>query len=273
MSAKKSPRKPRRKPVADPRHNQTSPKTKKPATKGAYSVDRVSVFVREYLVDLNGRQAAIRAGYSPQSARCTASELLARPDVAALVAAAMKERSERTGITADRVLERFWAIATADPNELIELRRACCRFCYGKNHRWQRTPSEMAEAIAQFDRDVLTSEAKGLKPSSVFDQQGGTGFDPRKDPNPECPECFGEGQERTFPKDTRDLSPAGKLLYAGVKTTQHGLEIKMHDQTGMLVNVGKHLGLFKERVEFTDPDGIVERMLAARARAAREGAG
>jgi hypothetical protein len=270
---KRAPAKAARKPAKAAQQTPTLQKIRKAGAKGGNSVDRVALFVREYLVDLNGRQAAIRAGYSPQSARFTASELLAKTDVQETVAKAMAERGERTGITADRVLQRFWAIATADPNELIELRRCCCRYCYGKNHRYQRTPSEMAEAIAQFERDQLASEAKGMKPSSMYDEQGGTGFDPRKDPNPECPECFGEGEERTFPKDTRDLSPAGKLLYAGVKTTQHGLEIKMHDQTGMLVNVGKHLGLFKERVEFTDPDGIVERMLAARARAAREGSG
>ena len=36
-------------------------------------------FVEEYLVDLNGTQAAIRAGYSPKTAAATASRLLRKP--------------------------------------------------------------------------------------------------------------------------------------------------------------------------------------------------
>ena len=47
---------------------------------------RQLAFVREYVVDGNGAQAAVRAGYSVGRARHTASELLRRPDVAAELA-------------------------------------------------------------------------------------------------------------------------------------------------------------------------------------------
>jgi phage terminase small subunit len=42
-------------------------------------------FVREYLVDLNGAQAAIRAGYSPRRADQTAYELLRNREIQAAV--------------------------------------------------------------------------------------------------------------------------------------------------------------------------------------------
>jgi len=42
-------------------------------------------FVQEYLIDLNGTQAAIRAGYAPESAHVTASRLLKNANVAAEV--------------------------------------------------------------------------------------------------------------------------------------------------------------------------------------------
>lgn len=225
-----------------------------PKPRGQKQLTRIELFAREYLLDLNGRQAAIRAGYSPQSARITASELLARADVQEAVAKAMEERAARTGITADRVLERLWAIATADPRELIELHRSCCRYCYGADHRYQRTPREMAEDRTAHEGAELVRQSEG-KPPHVFDDAGGLGWDPRRDPHPECPECFGEGVERVVPKDTRDLSPTAKLLYAGVKTTQHGLEIRTHSQTDMLVNVGKHLGLFRDKIELTGKNG------------------
>lgn len=62
-------------------------------------------FVREYLIDLNGTQAAIRAGYSTATANEQASRLLANVNIATEVQKAMDRRAERTEITADFVLE------------------------------------------------------------------------------------------------------------------------------------------------------------------------
>lgn len=211
---------------------------------------RLELFIREYLVDFNGRRAAIAAGYSADSARQTASELLATPDVQAQLQEAIAQRAQVSGITAAAVLDRLHAIATADPRELIELHRGCCRYCWGKGHRYQRTPREMEEA-----RHEHQAAQEGKPAPQKFSEAGGIGFNAKRDPNPACPECFGDGVERVVAKDTRDLSLPARMLYAGVKTTQHGLEIKTHDQTGMLVNLGKHLGLFREKVELTGKDG------------------
>lgn len=43
--------------------------------------DRQEMFCREYLIDLNATQAAIRAGYSAKKANRTASENLSKPDI------------------------------------------------------------------------------------------------------------------------------------------------------------------------------------------------
>ena len=53
-------------------------------------------FVEEYLIDLNATQAAIRAGYSPDTAKSIGSENLTKPDIQARIAKAMAERSKRT---------------------------------------------------------------------------------------------------------------------------------------------------------------------------------
>lgn len=214
---------------------------------------RVDLFIAEYLKDLNGRQAAIRAGYSPVSARVTACDLLAEPEVQAKLKAAMDARAERTGIEADAVIARFWAIATADARDLVELHRGCCRYCYGKDHRFQRTPREMEEARYQHALALRDAEDPDAFPE--FDEQGGIGYNPKNDPHPSCPECFGDGEERVVAKDTRDLPPAARVLFAGVKTTQHGLEIKTHDQLAALRDVGRHKGLFKDKVEVTGKNG------------------
>ena len=77
-------------------------------------------FVDEYLVDLNGKQAAIRAGYSPTCAEVTASRLLRNAKVAAAVAEARQERAERTAITQDGVVQELACIAFSDVRELFD---------------------------------------------------------------------------------------------------------------------------------------------------------
>jgi phage terminase small subunit len=251
--AAKAKKKPAKKAVPAKKRPQHSPTPRKPK-----QAKRIDLFVAEYTKDLNGRQAAIRAGYSPASARFQACELLAREDVQAKVQAALEARAKRVGIEADDVLGRLRDVAFADPRDLIQLRRGCCRYCYGKDHRYQRTPRELETARRDYEASLAEL---GLSPTDYaaraeeFDTEGGIGWDPRKDPHPECPECFGEGELSTFIKDSRDLTPQAALLYAGAKETQNGLEIKMHDQQGALVKLGEHLGLFKRKVELTGKDG------------------
>ena len=69
-------------------------------------------FIEEYLIDLNGTQAAIRAGYSPRTARSTAAESLAKPNIHEALQKAMKKRSERTEVTVDLVVNELLKIAT-----------------------------------------------------------------------------------------------------------------------------------------------------------------
>jgi phage terminase small subunit len=96
-----------------------------------------AMFVKEYLVDLNATQAAIRAGYKEKTAAVIGAENLIKPKIKTEIDRAIDKRSERTEIKADDVLRYWHDIATADPNEIIHLRRVCCRNCYGKDHQYQ----------------------------------------------------------------------------------------------------------------------------------------
>ncbi len=42
---------------------------------------------------------------------------------------------------------------------------------------------------------------------------------------------------------------------AEVSQTQNGIKIKLHDKRGALVDIGRHLGMFKDKVEITGKDG------------------
>ncbi len=77
-------------------------------------------FVREYLVDLNAKQAAIRCGYAANSAEVTASRLLRIDQVAAAVAEAKAERAEKTGVDAAWVLKRLHDEAVADISDIYD---------------------------------------------------------------------------------------------------------------------------------------------------------
>ena len=71
-------------------------------------------FCEEYVIDLCGRRAGLRAGYSPKTVDAIATELLQQPAVKSEIARLLHERAERTRITADRVLEELAVIAFSD---------------------------------------------------------------------------------------------------------------------------------------------------------------
>lgn len=79
-----------------------------------------AAFVREYLIDLNATQAAIRAGYSVRTAKSIGQENLTKPDIATAIAAAKAERSERTRVDADWLLMRLAEEAEADVADIYD---------------------------------------------------------------------------------------------------------------------------------------------------------
>lgn len=195
------------------RAGRASPAKAKPA-KGKSSAStqfnaRVARFIDEYLVDGNGSAAYKRAGYKAtgNSAEVNARRLLRNAPVAAEIARRQAKVSEAIGVSAQRALQEAWNIVTADTNDLVQYQRVCCDGCWGK-------------PATQKDR--------------------------ARDPNPACDECGGEGYGRVFAQDTRKLSPAARSLYAGVKVTKEGFEVKMHSKDAALEKVFKHLGLYKK---------------------------
>lgn len=254
-SVKATPLKPAAKTATEKPAPKTAPQPKKPAPrKPTCVVDRPQLgltakqekFVDEYLVDLNATQAAIRAGYSPGTARQMGAENLSKPDIQVAVSEARKRQQARTEITADRVLQEIVSVALADARELVEVRTGCCRCCHGEGHKYQRTVGEM-------NRDREDWVEKGKNPAE-FDEAGGIGFNPLLQPNPECPHCGGDGAPRVVLKDTRKISGAAAALYAGAKQTKEGIEIKMHSKMDAIEKLAKHLGVYeKDNQQKADP--------------------
>lgn len=76
-------------------------------------------FVEEYLIDLNAKQAAIRAGYSEKTADSQGNRLLTNAKVARAVAARQDERAKEVGITQARVLRELALLAFSDVGHYV----------------------------------------------------------------------------------------------------------------------------------------------------------
>lgn len=135
-------------------------------------------FCDEYLIDLNATQAAIRAGYSPKTAEQTASRLLTIVKVSDEIAREMAERSKRTGINQDRVVQELAKLAFVNIANVVDLDSA--------------TVKETATG-----EDLACIQSVKIKPSEF-------------------------GTER---------------------------EIKLYDKKASLELLGKHLGMFKDKLE------------------------
>ena len=81
--------------------------------------DKQQRFIEEYMVDLNATQAAIRAGYSPASAKEIACENLTKPNIQEAIQERKKQLSEATGISAERVIAEYAKIAFSDVRDVL----------------------------------------------------------------------------------------------------------------------------------------------------------
>ena len=76
-------------------------------------------FVDEYLIDLNGTQAAIRAGYSENTARQIACEMLTKLYIQDAIASKRAEISERNEVSQDMIIKGLRRFAFADYPDVL----------------------------------------------------------------------------------------------------------------------------------------------------------
>jgi len=81
--------------------------------------DKQQRFVDEYLIDLNATQAAIRAGYSVNTAQEQGSQNLSKLMVQQAIAERMAERSRRTGVNQDRVVLELAKLAFVKMTDIV----------------------------------------------------------------------------------------------------------------------------------------------------------
>lgn len=112
-------------------------------------------FVRQYLVDLNATQAAIRAGYSEKSADNIGSELLGKTGVAEAIAESQKAKAKDLNVTVSRILEEYAAIAFTKLTDIAEVDDDGKVIKYKPTKDWP----ESAKAAVQ----EMSNTASGMK--------------------------------------------------------------------------------------------------------------
>lgn len=112
-----------------------------------------AAFVTEYLVDLNATQAAVRAGYSAKTARAQGSRLLMNADIAKAIETAKANRTERTGITADRVLSELERLAFSDVTHYVTDESGNLALAEGAPPDAMRAVSSLKRKVTTFDGD------------------------------------------------------------------------------------------------------------------------
>ncbi len=84
------------------------------------SVPKLRAFCEEYIVDKNGKAAAIRAGYSAKTAAQAAHRNIKIPECAAYIRYLLSKVAEKVEITAERVLAEYAKIAFIDPRAFYD---------------------------------------------------------------------------------------------------------------------------------------------------------
>lgn len=148
-------------------------------------------FVDEWLIDFNGTQAAIRAGYSERSARSIAGRLLTKDNIQAEISRRQKDLQRRTEVSQERVVKELARVAFADATDYVQVE---------------------TRTVEKNDGTELSYQTVTLT-------------------------------------ETAELSADQRAAIAGIKQGANGVEVKLHDKIKALELLGRHIGMFNDKLE------------------------
>lgn len=206
------------------------------------------LFIGEYVKDWNATAALRRSGvYVGEFAGSEASRRLNKRAVKKEIEKVRQAAIEKVQLSTSTVIQDIVNVLTADPRDLIDTVTEACRHCYGEGHQYQYTIGEYS-----------TEEFKAMATNKPFNPKGGVGFNPNRDPHPDCPECHGNGIVTERLKDTRFLSPSALALYNGVERTKNGIKINMRSKDAAREAAARWLGMNKETVNVLNGKNLDE---------------
>lgn len=168
-------------------------------------------FCEEYIVDLNATQAAIRSGYSQKTAGQIGEQNLKKLEIQEKISELQLLRSQRTEISADRVLKELAAVGFAKITDFLKV-------------------SEAATDVPVED---------------PYDEENGDD----EDGLPSVTEKRFFKMVEIFETDKMPVQAVPAI--ASIKQGPKGIELKLHDKVKSLELLGKHLGMFPTHVDVT----------------------
>lgn len=194
-------------------------------------------FVQVYVQDYNLFEAGMAYGASPTRAHHIGRKLRRQANISRAIKQIESDRIRRIQFDGDEFIARDLAIAKVDLTELARLHIPPCRHCWGINNNYQRTHAEFEKDFEDYNQghgQTKTIKGRLGLPTQVsvpFDPKGGSGYNIWSDPNPGCPNCFGNGefnengnQPVILHKSHEDLPPELRQMIAGVKVTKDGVQ-------------------------------------------------
>lgn len=126
--------------------------------------DKQEMFCREYLIDLNATQAAIRAGYSAKTANRTASENMSKPDIQSRITELKAKRNEDVSINAEYVLKRLVEIDQMDVLDILK-DDGGLKMVHEWPKVWRTTLSglDILTTVTNFDETTMENILKKIK--------------------------------------------------------------------------------------------------------------
>lgn len=189
---------------------------------------------------LNGAEAYRAAGGQGKHASTGFIKMLESPEAQEYFRTRGKEYRDAHANRVASVTERLHDIADVDASEYLRVISVNCRYCHSPGHEHPLyKPSEWRSIMRQYERDLVDAEILAKQPPDF--PFGGPGFEPYREPHPECPECGGRGEtiEQLIPTD--QWSPRARRAFAGLKKTKDGIEVKtldVHKSLEMMAKIG-----------------------------------
>jgi phage terminase small subunit len=114
---------------------------------------REEAFCVEYIKDNNGKQAALRAGYAPKAATCTASRLLTRSHIRLRMFELRAHIQTAAVLSAQETMEEVTRIATADIYQFFEISPGNAKILICRD--WNLLPPGMTRLIRKIRQRVV----------------------------------------------------------------------------------------------------------------------
>lgn len=124
--------------------------------------DQWEIFCQEYVVDFNGTQAAIKAGYTPKSARVQANRLLTNDNIQRRIKELTQKKVERIEYTQDDVMR-----------DLLEVKNRCMQkvpvMYYDKvDKEYKQEQDDLGRDVWKFDSQGANSALDKLAKHTGF---------------------------------------------------------------------------------------------------------